>query len=55
MVKICPMCRSGRVDVWLGRGGGNMYKCLDCGYQGALIIDVDEENFKSLKKIENNK
>ena len=50
MVKICPMCRSSRVDVWLGRGSGNMYKCLDCNYQGALIVDVDEENFKSVKE-----
>ena len=46
MVMICPQCRSARVcyvDVWLGRGSGNMYKCLDCGFQGASFIDVDEE------------
>ena len=43
MVKICPMYHSSRTDLWLGRGGGNMYKCLDCGYQGALIIDVEEK------------
>jgi len=40
---ICPQCRSSNVDVWLGRGSGNMYKCLDCGFQGASFIDVDEE------------
>ena len=43
MVMICPQCRSSNVDVWLGRGSGNMYKCLDCGFQGASFIDVDEE------------
>jgi hypothetical protein len=43
MVKICPMCHSSRIDLWLGRGCGNMYKCMDCHYQGALIIDIEEE------------
>ena len=48
MVKICPMCHSSRVDLWLGRGGGNMYKCLDCAYQGALIIEVEDDIAKSI-------
>jgi hypothetical protein len=50
MVKVCPVCQSRRIDVWLGRGCGNMYKCLDCNYQGVVFIDVDEETIQELSK-----
>jgi hypothetical protein len=50
MVKVCPVCHSKRIDVWLGRGCGNMYKCLDCDYQGVIFIEVDEETAQRLSK-----
>ena len=50
MVKVCPFCYSSNIDVWLGRGSGNMFKCLDCGFQGALFIEMDEETARKLKQ-----
>jgi transposase-like protein len=50
MVKVCPFCYSSNIDVWLGRGSGNMYKCLDCGFQGALFIEMDEETARKLEQ-----
>ena len=52
MVMICPLCRSSNVDVWLGRGSGNMYKYLDCGFQGAFFIETEDEDIKKLKNTE---
>jgi hypothetical protein len=27
-----------------------MYKCLDCGFQGVIFIEVDEETAQELSK-----
>ena len=53
MVKVCPVCHSKRIDVWLGRGCGNMYKCLDCDYQGVIFIELDDETEQKLPKKNN--
>lgn len=50
MLKICPVCQSSNVDVWLGRGCGNMYKCLKCGFQGASFIETDKENIEKIEQ-----
>lgn len=52
MPKICTMCRSRRVHLWLGRGGGQMYKCPKCGYIGAAVVEFDDETLRKLEKAE---
>jgi uncharacterized Zn finger protein len=41
MVKKCPNCKSENVTLYLG-GKMGMYKCMNCGYAGALIIEEDD-------------
>ena len=36
----CPKCGSFRVEVYAGGYAGIIYRCLDCGYIGPLVIDV---------------
>lgn len=38
----CPVCDS--PDIYTVAGGytGNAYKCKNCGYQGALVIEHEE-------------
>lgn len=50
--KICPKCRSRRVNLWLGRGGGQMYKCPDCGYYGAAVVEFDDDTLRKLERAE---
>ncbi|MEM0155833.1 MAG: hypothetical protein QW597_04435 [Thermoplasmataceae archaeon] len=40
MVKICPKCGSIHVN-WIAGGiAGAVYKCDDCNYVGAFILEV---------------
>jgi len=39
----CPKCRSIEVYEDLGGYTGTIYRCKKCGYRGALILEVDEE------------
>lgn len=47
MHKVCPLCHSDRVigDLFLITG---QYKCIDCGYEGAFIITMDDDNYRKL-------
>ena len=45
----CPVCDSPDIYTVVGGYTGNAYKCKKCGYQGALVIEHEEDfnnNFK---------
>jgi|GEM_PF-6130013 len=48
MVIVCPKCLSYRVILYMGGIGGKIYKCLDYGYIGGIILDVDEKDLPKL-------
>jgi rubredoxin len=39
----CPRC--GGTDLYEDMGGytGTIYRCKKCGYRGAFILEIDEE------------
>lgn len=44
VVKICPNCRSDQIIFYMGGILGIQYKCKNCGYIGALIIEKELDN-----------
>ncbi|WP_321422306.1 hypothetical protein [uncultured Methanobacterium sp.] len=55
-VKFCPNCGSPNIK-WLNPQMWSTWKCWDCGYQGAVVIEdeklAEEIQKKFLEKIEN--
>lgn len=47
-IKVCPFCRSTKVDLYMGSYFGKLYKCFDCGYVGPLIVEIDIDELKKL-------
>lgn len=45
MHSVCPVCKSDRIDRSMYFVTGS-YKCLDCGYVGGFIIEMDDNNYK---------
>ena len=41
--RLCPMCKSDRIILWMGGYTGAMYRCPECGYVGPVIIEIDED------------
>jgi tRNA(Ile2) C34 agmatinyltransferase TiaS len=39
----CPRCRSLSIYVESGGYTGNIYHCKKCGYRGALVLEIDED------------
>jgi len=39
----CPLCGSTSVTYRTGGYGGMIYRCKECGYTGAFVVEVDEE------------
>jgi len=39
----CPDCDSTNIYVPTGGYTGNYYHCKDCGYEGALVIEHDDD------------
>ena len=39
----CPVCDSDEIYTIVGGYTGNLYKCKKCGYQGALVIEHDND------------
>lgn len=39
----CPVCNSHEIYRVVGGYTGNLYKCKRCGYQGALVIEHDDD------------
>ena len=49
---ICPECYSARIVSYMGGVIGQMYRCLDCGYVGSLVLEMSfDEYVELLKKI----
>ncbi len=42
MSKICPVCKSKNITLWMGGNVGTQYQCKKCGYHGALVIEEDD-------------
>ena len=36
------MCKSDKINLWLGGFTGTMYRCPDCGYVGPVVIETSE-------------
>ncbi|NYB52476.1 MAG: hypothetical protein HVN35_07970 [Methanobacteriaceae archaeon] len=55
-VKFCPNCGSMNIK-WLNPQMWSIWKCWDCGYQGAVIVEdgkmADEIRENFLKRIKN--
>jgi len=45
--KICPVCRSTNIHLWMGGDLGVRYRCAECDYVGPVVI---EEKIKKIKK-----
>ena len=49
-VKICPKCREPKLKLMMNVSGWlapPLYECLNCGYVGALFLEIDSENNSS--------
>jgi len=46
MILCCPVCQSTEVYEVIGGYGGHEYRCKHCGYRGALIVEIDEEDLR---------
>jgi len=42
-VKICPVCHSTDISLYMGGELGILYKCKKCKYIGPLIIEKELE------------
>ncbi len=46
--RLCPVCKSDRIMLWMGGYTGMMYRCPNCEYVGPVTIETDailpEEN-----------
>ena len=51
-MKICPKCRSPKIKDVNKISGWTppIYRCENCGYQGPMILEIDEEEFKKLRR-----
>jgi len=47
-VLVCPVCYSLKIDLYLGGYAGKIYRCLDCGYTGALILKMTLKDYLKL-------
>ncbi len=47
---ICPICKSDRINLYLGGYAGMLYQCSSCDYIGPVVIEVD--NSDALKELE---
>jgi len=41
-MRLCPICHSEKIILWMGGYTGAMYRCPDCGYVGPITIETDE-------------
>ena len=53
---VCPVCYSARIVSYMGGVMGQVYRCLDCGYVGSLVLEMSfDEYVELLKKIKHEK
>lgn len=43
-VKICPICGSADIILWMGGELGFQYKCKKCDYIGPITLEKEIEN-----------
>jgi len=56
LVRRCPICFSARNDLFLGgKFSPQVYKCLDCGYVGAVFVEFEEKWVPPSKNSERDK
>jgi predicted RNA-binding Zn-ribbon protein involved in translation (DUF1610 family) len=48
----CPLCGSTSVTYRTGGYGGMIYRCKDCGYMGAFVVEVDDGPENSIQAAE---
>lgn len=41
---VCPNCKSDNIDRTMFFFTGQ-YRCLDCGYEGTFVIEMDDYNY----------
>jgi hypothetical protein len=46
-LKVCPRCLGTRIDLHLGGYAGKIYRCQDCGYIGAVILETTLDRYGS--------
>ena len=49
-IKICPVCGSTRIYYVAGMITGEKYHCEDCGYEGSVILEIDEKDYEKWLK-----
>ena len=47
-VIVCPICFGSRIDLFLGGYAGKIYRCLDCGYVGPIVLEMELEEYMKL-------
>ncbi len=48
-IKLCPKCKSDRIDYYAGAITGQYY-CKKCGYTGPIILEKEIKNETKIKK-----
>ena len=41
--RLCPICHSNRITLWMGAYTGSMYRCPNCGYVGPVVIETSQK------------
>ena len=49
MILCCPECQSTEVYEVAGGYVGQVYRCKKCGYRGSFVLEIDEEELKTLE------
>jgi ribosomal protein L37AE/L43A len=49
MILCCPECQSTEVYEVAGGCVGQVYRCKKCGYRGSFVLEIDEEELKTLE------
>jgi len=50
-VIVCPLCFSKNIVLFVGGYAGKIYRCLDCGYVGPLVLEVEDKEYERLRSV----
>jgi len=48
--RVCPKCGDNSIYNVLGMITGQLYKCPNCGYEGALVIEGNKKLVREIRK-----
>jgi hypothetical protein len=48
MQEVCPVCASTDIYFELGGYAGKIYRCKNCDYRGALVVEADAEMIEAI-------